>query len=231
MVKQLTPSKKGQILGMIQSGILFRATAKHFNVNKSVAYQILKKFNATGTVKRSPGSGRKLKTTYRQDRQIVRTVLNDREVTANEIKSLLDINNVSDETIYRRIERLTNLKSYWKLLKPFINEFQRKRRVDWCLESRDWNIEQWRKIIWSDESPFTLRYNRRTRVWRLSDERFKPFATRGTLKHDKKIMIWGCFTAHGVGNIHWIKGILDQNTYKQVLTSPQPFDSKAVPRW
>jgi transposase len=126
MVKQLTTSKRDQILGMIQSGISSRASAKHFNMNKSVAYQILKKFNATGTVKRSPGSGWKPKTTDRQDRQIVQIVPNDREVIANEIKSLLDISNVSDETIYRRIERLTNLKLCWKWLKPYINDFQRK---------------------------------------------------------------------------------------------------------
>jgi hypothetical protein len=45
----------------------------------------------------------------------------------------------------------------------------------------------------------------------------EPFVTRGTLKQDKRIMVWGCFTAHGVGNIHWIKGIMDQHIYKQVL--------------
>ena len=54
-------------------------------------------------------------------------------------------------------------------------------------------------------------------MWRSADEKFKPFATRGTLKHDAKIMVWGCFSAHGVGDIHWIMEIMDQRIYKQIL--------------
>ena len=164
MGKQLTPSKKGQILGMIQSGMSARRAAAHFSVNKSVADCLFRKFKSTGSIKRTPGSGRPPKTSARQDRRIVRMVLQDREVTALQIKASLDLLDISDETIYRRIERLTDLKSYCKLLKPHINELQRKRRVDWCIDHRDWTTEQWQKVIWSDESPFTLRFNRRTRV-------------------------------------------------------------------
>jgi hypothetical protein len=37
------------------------------------------------------------------------------------------------------------------------------------------------------------------------------------VKHDKKIMLWGCFAYHGVGRLHWIKTIMDQKIYKQIL--------------
>ena len=36
-------------------------------------------------------------------------------------------------------------------------------------------------------------------MWRSADEKFKPFATRGTLKHDAKNMVWSCFSARGRG--------------------------------
>ena len=32
-----------------------------------------------------------------------------------------------------------------------------------------------------------------------------------------KVQVWGCFTARGVGHIHHIKGIMDQEVYKQIL--------------
>ena len=111
-----------------------------------------------------PGSGRPRRTTAREDRLLIRAILKDREITIHQIKVTINREDLSDDTIARRISELTNMKSYWKVLKPFVNEFQRHRRVNWCLAHRNWTVQQWRAVIWSDESPFTLSYNRRTRV-------------------------------------------------------------------
>jgi hypothetical protein len=72
-------------------------------------------------------------------------------------------------------------------------------------------------VLWSDESPYVLRFNRKTRVWRKKDERYKPFATTASVKHDKKIMVWGCFAAHGVGDLHRVEGIMTGEGYRQIL--------------
>jgi len=40
---------------------------------------------------------------------------------------------------------------------------------------------------------------------------------QGTIKHDKKINVWGCFAYHGVGHLHLVDGIMDQKQYKQIL--------------
>jgi transposase len=100
---------------------------------------------------------------------------------------------------------------------PWISQRNRLRRLEWCHEHEDWTIQQWRKVLWSDESPFELRCKRRFRVWRRPSERFDPKNCKGTVKHDKKIMVWGCFSAHGVGKLHRIKGILDQHGYHSIL--------------
>jgi hypothetical protein len=39
----------------------------------------------------------------------------------------------------------------------------------------------------------------------------------GTVKHDKKINVWGCFSATGVGHYHFLKGIMDQEVYLNIL--------------
>ena len=54
---------------------------------------------------------------------------------------------------------------------PFISEVNRKRRLKWALEHKDWTAEQWAQVLWSDESPFALRFKGRKRVWRLQNER------------------------------------------------------------
>ena len=39
----------------------------------------------------------------------------------------------------------------------------------------------------------------------------------GTVKHDKKIKIWGAFSYNRVGNLHNIEGIMDATKFKHVL--------------
>jgi hypothetical protein len=81
----------------------------------------------------------------------------------------------------------------------------------------DWTAEDWGRVVWTDESPFVLRFNGRQRVWRRSNERYKVTAMKGTLKHDLKINVWGCFCAHGVGLLHLIPGIMDTKVYIKIL--------------
>jgi hypothetical protein len=103
------------------------------------------------------------------------------------------------------------------LKKNFVSEKNRKLRLEWAKKYVNWNIEQWNNVLWSDESPFLLRYAGRTRVWRLPNERYKDFCLKGTVKHDLKINVWGCFTASGVGDLHLIEGNMDHKQYKQIL--------------
>ncbi len=51
----------------------------------------------------------------------------------------------------------------------------------------------------------------------MHNERYKPFALKGTVKHDAKLMVWGCFAAHGVGHLYQVEGILESEQYKRIL--------------
>ena len=39
----------------------------------------------------------------------------------------------------------------------------------------------------------------------------------GSVKHDEKIMVWGCFAAHGVGELVLIDGIMDQYQHIEIV--------------
>ena len=71
--------------------------------------------------------------------------------------------------------------------------------------------------MFTDESPFAVRYQTRPLVWRKRSERFNPECMSGTVKHMKKINIWSCFSYQGVGRFYWIKGIMDAKSYKNIL--------------
>jgi hypothetical protein len=56
-------------------------------------------------------------------------------------------------------------------------------------------------------------------VWRLPEEKYRKKCLQAFIKHDKKVMVWGCFAAHGVGNFHRIEGIMNQHVYREIITN------------
>ena len=40
---------------------------------------------------------------------------------------------------------------------------------------------------------------------------------QGTVKHQRSINVWGCFSWNGVGDLHRVKGILTGTEYRKIL--------------
>jgi transposase len=54
-------------------------------------------------------------------------------------------------------------------------------------------------------------------VWKVNSENFHPSLLKGTVKYEKKVNAWGCYTYHGVGYLHRIEGIMDKKIYQNIL--------------
>ena len=80
-----------------------------------------------------------------------------------------------------------------------------------------WTVRQWKNVLFSDESPFTLRYQQKRRIRRKRGQRLKTKYLTAKFKHDKKINIWSCFSYYGVGNFYHIKGIMTAKKYHYIL--------------
>lgn len=120
-------------------------------------------------------------------------------------------------TITRRLKQ-QNLKSRVAPKKPFISEINRKKRIQWAKNYKNWSAEQWKRVLWSDESAFILYWSGRKMVWRRVNERYLKDCLRSSIKgKSKQIMIWGCFAANGVGKLHKIDGIMNAKKYKNIL--------------
>jgi transposase len=87
--------------------------------------------------------------------------------------------------------------------KPGLNETQRKERLDFCLRHKDWTLEDWKNVVWSDETSVILGHRRGTqRLWRRADEGFEKSAIRNRWKGYSEFMFWGCFTYDKKGPCH-----------------------------
>ncbi len=77
--------------------------------------------------------------------------------------------------------------------------------------------ENWVKVLWSDEIKIQIFGINSTRhVWRRRNAAYDPKNTIPTIKHGGgNIMLWGCFSAKGTGQLHRIKGTMDRAMYRQ----------------
>jgi DDE superfamily endonuclease/transposase len=217
MGKHLSEFELGKISAFKQSGLGFKKIANNLKRPLSTIKNALKRMKKHKSYLRQKGSGRPRKTTKREDRRIVRVETNNCFESAFKIgKIVAPSNKISKKTIKRRINE-AGIYGYVSAKKPFVNERQRLKRLKCAEEHKNWSEEQWKKVLFSDESSFVLRWKGRQTVWRKKGERFNPKYIQGTIKHDKKIMVWCCFSANGVGHIHRINGILDGKKYKQIL--------------
>jgi hypothetical protein len=82
------------------------------------------------------------------------------------------------------------------LRKPCISQQNRRIRLNWARERRLWTIDDWKKIVWNDESRFTLFQNDgKIRVWHLQKEKYDIDCFIPTMKHGGGgVMMWWCFS-------------------------------------
>lgn len=70
---------------------------------------------------------------------------------------------------------------------------QTKNRLIWARNYRFWTQEQWRSVIWSDESKFDVCVgDTRKRVLRTAKEAYHNDCLVKKVKFPKSVMVWGC---------------------------------------
>uniref|UniRef100_A0A8K9Y7J1 Transposase Tc1-like domain-containing protein n=1 Tax=Oncorhynchus mykiss TaxID=8022 RepID=A0A8K9Y7J1_ONCMY len=84
-------------------------------------------------------------------------------------------------------------------------------RLKFAYEHLNDSEDNWGKVLWSDETKIELfGINTTHRVWRRRNADYGPNNTIPTIKHGGgNIMLWGCFSANGTGQLHRIKGMMD----------------------
>ncbi|GBM02274.1 hypothetical protein AVEN_108818-1 [Araneus ventricosus] len=63
---------------------------------------------------------------------------------------------------------------------PLLTKPHRQLRLQWAREHRDWTMDEWKRVAWSDESRFLNHHvDGRVRVRRLLGEQLLPSCTAG----------------------------------------------------
>lgn len=223
---ELSMENRGKISALNTAGCSCRKIVDkmrkiyHVNVSKSTVGRLINNEKLRGTLANKPRSGRPRKTTIRIDRSLVRIALENRKNSLKTVSNNLNLAHgikVSKQTISRRLTE-AGLGVYRCRRKPMLSAQNIHKRRNWAVANISKPIDYWKSVIWSDESRFCLISDRPENCIRRPNEALKSECLTKTVKHDEGIMVWGCFSFNGVGQLAWIDRLkIDSSLYCQIL--------------
>ncbi|GFV91665.1 transposable element Tc1 transposase [Trichonephila clavipes] len=184
-----------QVLKVSYRGWRCRAQPDHrdekVDRSESAVRNCWEQWTREGTHAWKTGFGVTRTTTRRKDRRIVRLALVDPTVTRSTIRADVGVA-IVPQTISRHFAE-ANLKSKHPFRALPLTPDHWKLRLQWCQARSMWNVTDWQKVVFSDESRFVLGTDdNRVRVWRCPGEWYNPPHTvlRHTA-HTAGVMVWG----------------------------------------
>ena len=90
------------------------------------------------------------------------------------------------------------MKAYRARKKPRLTLAHRQKRLEFARKHRDWSASDWSRVVFSDESRFLL------------------------YRNDGGLMVWGCMSESGVGELVLVEGRLCASDYISLLKRALP---------
>ncbi|GFX59763.1 transposable element Tcb1 transposase [Trichonephila clavipes] len=188
---QLSEFERGLIIGMKTAGWSTRRVAGQVDRSECAVRNCWEQWTREGTHVRKTGSRATRKTTRREDRRIVRQALVDPTVTRSTIRADVGVA-IVPQTISRHLAELNHKSKHSFRALPLTPEYG-QLRLQWCQARSMWNVTDWQKVVFSDESRFVLGTDdNRVRVWSRPGERYNSLHT--VLHHTARtagVMVWG----------------------------------------
>ncbi|GFU30302.1 HTH_Tnp_Tc3_2 domain-containing protein [Trichonephila clavipes] len=180
---QLSEFERDLIIGMKTAGWSTRRLAGQVDRLECAVRNCWEQWTREDTHARKIGSGAARKIT-REDRRIVRQALVDTIVTRSTIRADVGVA-IVPQTISRRLAE-ANLISKRPFRALHLTPEHRQLRLQWCQARSMWNVTDWQKVVFSDESRFVLGTDdNRVRVWKHPGERYNSPHT--VLRHTARI--------------------------------------------
>ena len=221
--KHMNDIERAKAIAWSQEKVTQADIAMRLNVGeRSIGRLIARHKEDTGEPipRRKKGSGRPKKITESEIKKIKKLIENNPMLTSKEIKTKLKLE-ISLRSIRRILLETLQLKSYVAAKKPLLTKSMKQKRVKFAEKYVKWTPQMWRKCIFTDESSFETSIGcgfRRVRR-KKGQNRYQEKFTKKTTKHPPSIMIWGCISAQGPGEICLLKPNIrmDSKMYVKVL--------------
>lgn len=218
----ISVEKREAIITMSRIGTSGREIARKLKITHGSVQYNLKKSVQHGTVKNLTKSGRPRLIDTRRSRVLIRNSNANPKLTARQlqIESGLDLI-CSVDTVKRQLRR-NGVFGRVSARKPFLTKKHIKKRKQWCGAKVNWTVDQWKRIIFSDESKIELNQNVRHYVRRRSGTRYQYRNINPTTKFRSSIMVWGAIRGDGTRVLIKAERNVDSVEYQRILDCGLP---------
>ena len=203
--KQVDQEIRGAIIALhCNTSLSTREIAAQYGISHQSVANIIKRYESEGNTSIKTRSGRPKATTPRVDALIRRQAVKNPFITSAQIKRNLAVqcSNVTTRTIRNRLCKEFKMPARKAVKKPIITSAMRKKRLQFCEKYKNYTIEQWKKVMFSDESSFQINNCPNQTVRRpVGSSPVNPRYTKKTSKHPASVMVWGCFSHNGRGGL------------------------------
>ena len=175
---------------------------------RTVQYWV-KRYNENKNSGDKPKSGRNMKNTEKEDKNILNMVTTNETSTSRSIAGVMEsrMGNLSHTTVWRRLKQ-GGLKYQAPLKKPLLQEKHCKNRLIWARENLDLDLIS---CVFTDKTTFEL-FKYTNKCCHLSGSR----KIAQTVKHSQKLHVWGCFSNFGFGKLYLFEENLDANPMTKI---------------
>lgn len=191
-----------------------KVLSSEFNINRATIYRRVKKFKETGLLDRHPRKKQKCKLSDSQLEDLKNFYCNNPFAKDEEAKQALNLN-VSTTTIGRCLKKLNLLKAK-SPNKFYIKPIKREERIIFASRHKYWTVDQWKKVVFTDESHIDNSGPRSQPVVRPRGKRFDPAyiytAPNKTLRYN----FFSWVSIHGTGDLIFYNR-MDSVTYCEIL--------------
>ena len=164
-------------MALYQSGLNLSKISKQLQVSRCRVHNAISKFEKYTKSDNIKRSGRPKSLSDRNIRELKRLVQGDNRLSAAKITTDLNMSlfkSVSKRMVRRYLKKL-GYEYAVKIKKQWLSTKHRKARVRWCEPYQHWTFQDWRKVIFSDESTFyVLKRKNQVKIWRTDDEWLLP---------------------------------------------------------
>ncbi|GFX58962.1 transposable element Tcb2 transposase [Trichonephila clavipes] len=185
----------GRIIGKLEEGRSLTSVAAEFRIAHSIVSRLWSQFQTTGKAIRGFSSGRPRGTTPADDRYIVLQARRNRRQTAGEIArhtTQATGRPISRFTVARRLHGGGLFARRPVRCVPLTPVLWRRRSL-WCRERRNWRDNEWGRVLFTDESIFSLSSDSHLiLIWRERGSRNHP---SNIIERDRYggrgVLVWG----------------------------------------
>jgi len=138
------------ILSLLEQGVSIRKIADQHHISKSKIQKIRAEYLPNLI---SSQGGRPTKLSAQNKRFCIREIISGRSKTGTDVRKRLEADTgikVCDRTV-RNAFREAGLAAVEKETKPMLSPANIKARLEFAKSHQNWTVDDWKRIIWSDE--------------------------------------------------------------------------------